>query len=211
MSTLSKYVVLLIPICFTILFFFSVSISTSSQSQLESQTDTYKIYENRNLGIKFEYPQYLDVISENSDTYTCLLVNYCRVTLYDSLLFFETIAIRLNYTSYQDGEVPACNCNDTRDFAKWWFHNSTARLGTVINENETSIGKGYHVYLLEISSSSTNSLHIWTINNGVGYIITTLADDEVYKQNLNEIKRIISSIMFIKAEKITKRSILLDN
>lgn len=213
---LSKQRVIFLHIYPMFLLIFSLSTATLSYSQSENQTN-YKIYENKNLGIKFDYPLYWEVRSENSDTSTCLLLNYCRITLglnsnYSSLGFFEILSFRLNHTSFFNGiEIPVCDCNNSRDFAKWFLKtsNSTPGFENVINENETSIGKDHDAYLLETSSSSTNTLDIWTINDGIGYLIFTLTEDDFYKQNLNEIRQMIDSITFIKAEKITKRSILL--
>lgn len=162
-------------------------------------------YENKNLGISFEYPNYWNFTTTRIDNETCLDMNFCAVSFsLEDGLFFEISASRLNHSLILpvQGEITACNCNKINDFTQWNIKTLRIPHGTTVSENQTTVANNHSAYQLEEESYSARFLHVLTISNGIGYDMIYNGNSSVFDKHLAEVRGALNSINFINPEKL---------
>ena len=184
--------------------------NTTQQMQKMNQTSqTTKIYENRDVGIKFQYPS--DWTVTDAGKIPCQSQLFCILSVKGS----DT-----NYTyGFVLGKWPKedCNCNSLRDFVKFLYQDQQQRRTgfSFINDNQTTIGKNYSGWQFEISylqdGERINNLQVFGKNNDNYYSIGTVYSNESRGIVLPKFNKFIDSIEFLPIQVPKKPSFLNEN
>jgi len=178
----------------------------SAPTQLNQTSQTTKIYENRDVGIKFQYPS--DWTVTDAGKTPCQSQLFCILSVKGS---------DANYTyGFVLGKWPKeeCNCNSLRDFVKVIYQGGQQRRTgfSFINDNQTTIGKNYSGWQFETSylqdGERVNNLQVFGKNNDNYYSMGAVYSNESRGIVLPKFNKFIDSIEFLPIQVAKKPSFL---